>query len=75
MTTEAQVQGLGSFAQNGFTLEQDGAMAVFLIHEGEFIARFIQTGATKKSLQNECARHLVMKHGGEGCIWTQNRKD
>ncbi|MBA7468794.1 hypothetical protein ES707_04047 [subsurface metagenome] len=66
MTTRAQAQGLGEFAKWGFTLEHDGAMAVFLLHEGELVARFMQTGATEESLQAECSRHLVMKHGWQG---------
>ena len=45
MTTETQVRGLGEFAHRGFTLEHDGAMTVFLLHEGELVARFSQTGA------------------------------
>ena len=72
MTTQAQVQGLGEFACREFTLEHDGAMAVFLLHEGERIARFIQTGATEESLQEECAKHLVMKHGWDGSLWEAN---
>lgn len=63
MTTEAQVQGLGEFAHRGFTLEHDGAISVFLLHEGELVATFSQTGATEGSFQHECAAHLVMKHG------------
>lgn len=62
MTTEAQIQGLGSFAQWGFTLEHDGAIAAFLLHEGELVSRFSQIGATEESLQEECAKHLVEKH-------------
>ena len=65
MTTEAQIQGLGEFARWGFTLEPDGAMSIFLLHEGELVGRFSQTGATEESLQAECANHLVMKHGKE----------
>ena len=72
MTTQAQVQGLGAFSQRGFTLEHDGAMSLLLLHEGEFIAQFIQTGATEKSLHEECARHLVIKHGWDGCLWEVN---
>jgi len=71
MTTEAQIQGLGEFANFGFTLEHDGAMSVFLLHEGELVGRFSQTGATEESLQAECAKHLVMKHGWNGCLRTR----
>ena len=72
MTTQAQIQGLGEFARYGFTLEHDGAMAVFLLHEGELVARFSQLGATPESLQAECALHLVKRHGWSGCLWSRN---
>jgi len=71
MTTQAQVQGLGEFARWGFTIEHDGAMALFLLHEGKRIARFIQTGATEDSLQAECAAHLVKYHGWDGALWSR----
>ena len=75
MTAEPQIQGLGEFARWGFTLEHDGAMAVILLHEGQLVGRFSQTGATETSLQNECEEHLVMKHGWDGCLWRQGEKD
>ena len=68
MNTEAQVQGLGEFAHRGFTLEHDGAMALFLLHEGEQIAKFSQVGVTEGSLQHECSAHLVLKHGWDACL-------
>ena len=73
--TEAQVRGLGKFALLGFTLEHDGAMSVFLLHKGELVARFSQTGATEESLQGECAKHLVIKHSWKSCLWDKHRKD
>lgn len=69
MATEAQVEGLGQFALRGFTLEHDGSTAVLLLHEGETVARFSQAGATEESIQAECAKHLVIKHGWEGRVW------
>ena len=42
MATEAQIRGLGEFGRRGFTLEHDGSMAVFLLHEGELVGRFYQ---------------------------------
>lgn len=69
MTTQLQVQGLGEFARWGFTLEHPDDHVVFLMHEGERIAVFSQLGATEESLQAECARHLVAKHGWDGCLW------
>ena len=69
MTTQAQRQGLGSFAEMGFMLEPHGDDIVLLLHEGEFIARFSQLGATEESIQAECARHLVNKHGWDGALW------
>ncbi len=62
MPTKAQVQGLGEFAQRGFTLEYPDDDRVILMHQGEQVAVFIQTGATEDSLQNECAKHLLMEH-------------
>jgi len=75
MTTEAQVQGLGEFARRGFTLEHDGSMAVFLLHEGELVGRFYQIGVTGESLQNECARHLAKCHGWNGCLYQRGEED
>ena len=69
MTTQAQAQGLGEFGQRGFTLGYPDDHVVVLMHEGKFVARFYQTGATEESLQAECAKHLVMKHGWDGCLW------
>jgi len=66
MTTQAQVQGLGEFARFGFTLEPHGDDIVLLLHENKVVAQFSQTGATEQSLQAECARHLVEKHGWDG---------
>ncbi len=75
MTTQAQAQGLGQFAQWGFTLEHLGDHVVELHHEGKFVARFSQLGATEHSLQAECARHLVNKHGWDGCLWSRKGTD
>ena len=73
MTTQAQVQGLGEFGRRGFTLEHLDDHVVLLLHQGELVGRFSQTGATQESLQEECGRHLAIKHGWDGCIW--NRKE
>ncbi len=63
MTTESQVQGLDQFARWGFTLAHPDDHMVELLHEGELVARFSQSGATKESLQKECTQHLVIEHG------------
>ena len=63
MTTQAQIQGLGEFAHQGFTLQHPGDHILLLMHEGDLVACFSQLGATEESLQEECERHLVMKHG------------
>jgi len=68
MTAQAQLQGLGEFARWGFTLEHLGCEVVLLLHEEELVARFYQTGATEERLQAECSKHLVMKHGWDGCL-------
>lgn len=62
MLIEAQVQGLGEFACQGFTLEHPDDHLLLLMHEGEQVAVFSQTGATQESLQEECARHLEERH-------------
>ena len=68
MKTQAQIQGPGEFANRDFTLEHQGDHILLLLHKGELVARFSQTGATPESLQEECARHLIMKHGWDGCF-------
>ncbi len=65
MTTRTQ-QGLGPFKQRGFTLESPDDRAIFLVHEGKFVARLNRLGATEEILQKECARHLIDKHGWNG---------
>lgn len=62
MTTKAQTQGLGKFAHRGFTLEHPDDHVVRLMHEGEQIAVFSQTGATENSLQKECEKHILKNH-------------
>ncbi len=62
MQTEAQIQGLGEFACQGFTLEHPDDHVLILMHEGEQVAVFSQTGVMQESLQEECARHLEKKH-------------
>ena len=71
MVTETQILGLGEFTHWSFTLEHDGAMTVFLLHEGKLVGRFSQTGATEKSIQRECALHLTKCHGWEGRLWSR----
>ncbi len=71
MTTQAQIQGLGAYEQWGFTLEHPDDHVLFLMHKGERIAIFSQSGATEESIQETCANHLVMKHGWNGCLYQQ----
>lgn len=74
MATELQTQGLGEFARWGFTLEHPDDHLLLLMHEGECIAHYSQLGATPDSLQEECAKHLVMKHGWDGCLWSRKEE-
>jgi hypothetical protein len=69
MSTEVQRRGLGIFADLGFSLEHEGSITVCLHHEGEFVARFSQTGATEDSLQGSCIDHLIKEHGWDGTIF------
>ena len=75
MVTQAQVQGLGQFSRWGFTLEHPDDHVLYLIHQGERVAVFSQLGATPESLQAECSRHLIMKHGWDGCLWQKEASD
>jgi len=68
MTTQAQIQGVGEFARWGFTLQHPDDHILLLLHEGELVARFSQTGATEESLQEECAKHLAFCHHWDGCL-------
>jgi len=70
MVTEVQRQGLGQFANFEFRLEHPDDHIVELHHQGKLVARFSQLGATPESLQDECARHLVIKHSWDGCLWS-----
>ncbi len=70
MTTQAQRQGLGLYVNRGFTLEHPDDHILLLKHENQKVAMLSQTGATEESLQAECSKHLVMKHGWDGCVWS-----
>ena len=74
MTTQAKVRALGEFARWKFTLEHLDDLIVELHHQGELVARFSQAEATEQSLQAECARHLVIKHGWDGCLWSRSNE-
>jgi len=69
MATKAQAQGLGEFGSLGFTLLEPDDHTVELNHDGDFVARFSQVGATGESMQAECARHMVLKHGWDDASW------
>jgi len=74
MTTKAKVRALGEFARWKFTLEHPDDHIVELRHQGELVARFSQAEATEQSLQAACARHLVIKHGWDGCLWSRSNE-
>lgn len=73
MLTEAQLRGLGIFARYGFTLEHPDDHVLTLLHEGESVATFSQTGATEESIQAECAKHLAIRHGWDGALWQKTK--
>ena len=73
MTTQAKIQGLREFARWEFTLERPD-LIVELHHQGDLVARFSQAEANEQSLQAECARHLVIKHGWDGCLWSRGNE-
>lgn len=75
MTPEARSQALGTFASRGFTLELADDHLLELRHEGETVGFFSQTGATEQTIQAECARHLVVKHGWDGRLREKGSKN
>ena len=74
MATQAQIQGLREFARWEFTLERPEDLIVELHHQGELVARFSQAEATEQSLQAECARHLVIRHDWDSCLWSRGNE-
>ena len=60
---------LGVYRLREFRVVEVGDHIVGLYHQGEFVARFSQTGATSESIQAECARHLNVEHGWDGVLW------
>lgn len=62
MTTEAQKKGLGKYADMEFTLGRADDDTIELFHDGVFVARFPQCGATEEILQSACADHLTNHH-------------
>ena len=44
--------------KQGFSLSCPDDHVVLLIHEGEQVAVFSQTGATRESIETECEKHL-----------------
>jgi len=62
MVTKAQTQGLGPYADRGFTLDRPDDDTIDLLHDGVFVARFSQKGATEESLQAACSTHLAYYH-------------
>jgi len=65
---------LSEFSQRNFTLNNVDDHIVELLHDGEVIASFSQSGATQYALQAECALHLVRKHNWDGVIYTEKGK-
>lgn len=63
MATRAQFNSQREFVTRGFTLKYPDDDVLVLLHEGEQVAVFSQTGAIESSLQMECIRHMVNYHG------------
>ncbi len=53
---------LGTYYETGFDLVTPDDDFLFLLHEGERIAIFSQTGATADSIRTSCSRHLLVNH-------------
>ena len=50
------------FIKRGFSLSCPDDHVVLLLHNGEQVAVFSQTGATRESIEAECERHLSEEH-------------
>ncbi len=48
--------------RRGFSLSHPDDDIVLLMHEGEQVAVFSQTGATRESIEAECEKHLSEEH-------------
>jgi len=48
--------------KRGFSLSYPDDHIVLLMHDGEQVAAFSQTGATRESIEAECERHLLEEH-------------
>lgn len=60
---------LGIYAERGFDLSEPDDHFLVLSHQGAEVVRFLQSGATQESIQAECARHLALRHGWDGCLY------
>ena len=60
-TTESQ-EVLGRFYHLGFRLEAPDDHILVLLFKNKPVAVFSQTGATPRSIQNECASRLVSNY-------------
>ena len=49
--------------KQGFSLCHPDDYVILLMHGGEQVAVFSQTGATKESIEAECEKHLSEEHG------------
>lgn len=74
MTTEAQIQGLGTFANFGFTLEHLDDHVVILLHKGELVGRFSQIGSQREKPSKGVCSSLG-KVPWNGCLWTRKEAD
>jgi hypothetical protein len=71
MNTPVYTLDLGPFACRDFTLECDNNYTLLLLHEGELVVRFSPPPAGYQGIHSECSRHLAMKHGWDGCLWSR----
>ena len=51
---------LGDYYKSGFEIYCPDDHVILVVHEGEYIAVFSQTGARPETIQKECAGHLVL---------------
>jgi hypothetical protein len=50
---------LGSYADQGFSIQEPDDHILILNHQGALVGRFMQDGATKDSIWLQCEIHLA----------------
>lgn len=61
--------------KRGFSLSYPDGHVVLLIHEGERVAVFSQSGVTREAIDAECENHLSREHDLNQISFVDEMKD